>query len=351
MKPACQPEGRHGTAFMPEILARIAPKLNARVLLEPEFGVVGLIQFPNGRKSYFWHNKFNLNSVSAARIAQDKGYTSFFLMQHGYNVPRSQTFFSDRFLKHIDTDRNLAAALAFAETLGWPVIVKPCRRSQGAAVSLASDRKTFLAAARRAFRIDRTMIVQQYCAGRDYRLVVLDGEVISAYERVPLHVMGDGRSTIARLLSKLQALFRAQGRDTEIDAKDPRIAETLRKRRMGMKSVIGTGEKVTLLPVANLSCGGTTVDITDRLHPSFARLAARIAADMDLRFAGIDLLAPDATGPLGQHTILEVNSAPGLDHYADYGPAQQAQIDELYLKVLQAIEKGPGRRKRGKPEF
>lgn len=340
-----QRDHRHGAAFMPQILARLAPRLGAEVVLEPEFRVVGLIKFPNGRKSYFWHNKFNLNSVSAAKIAQDKGYTIFFLGRQGYRVPRSQTFFSESFLKHIETDRDVAAAFDCAKEIGLPVIVKPCRRSQGAAVALAHNRKTFYDSAKRIFEIDRTLIVQEYCSGRDYRFVVLDGEVISAYERVPLHVVGDGHSTIDQLLAGLQMLFISQGRDTEINGNDPRMLDTLHRQNLKMPSVIAAGEKVTLLPVANLSCGGTTIDITERLHPDFARLAGRIADDMDLRFAGIDLLAADATRSLDDYTILEVNSAPGLDHYAAYGEEQQEKIDALYLKVLRAIEKGPGRRK------
>lgn len=343
MKPPGQPETLHGMAFMPDILARIAPKLNARVIMEPEFGVVGLIKFQNGRKSYFWHNKFNLNSVSSARIAQDKGYTIFFLAQYGYSVPRTQTFFSEKFRTNIASDRDIAAAYAFAETIGWPVIVKPCRRSQGVAVALADNERTFLSSVKRIFRLDRTLIVQEHCPGRDYRLVVLDGQVISAYERIPLHVTGDGHSSVDQLLSRLQDSFRSQGRDSVIDFRDPRIVDTLRRCHLTLKSAIPAGDKVTLLPVANLSCGGTTVDITDHLHPSVAQLAVDIAEDMDLRFAGIDLLTMDATMPLTQYAIIEVNSAPGLDHYGSYGQMHQAQVDALYIKVLRAIEDGPRR--------
>ena len=62
---------------------------------------------------------------------------------------------------------------------------------------------------------------------------------------------------------------------------------------------------------------------------------------MDLRFAGVDILMPDATAPLNDYYVLEVNSAPGLDHYGAAGPDHDAAIDALYLKVLQAISSGP----------
>ena len=103
---------------MPEILGRLAPALGAQVLFEPEFRIVGHIRFPNGRQSFFWHNKFNLNPVSSARIAQDKGYSAFFLRAAGIRVPATQTFFRNDFRRRIRSKRGLAAACAFAARVG-----------------------------------------------------------------------------------------------------------------------------------------------------------------------------------------------------------------------------------------
>ncbi len=326
---------------MPAILARLAPLFGAEVTLEPEFRIVGCIRFPNGRQSYFWHNKFNLNSVSAARIAADKGYTVFFLESFGFRVPRTRTFFREDFRRHLGSKCGLSAAYRYARELGWPVYLKPCRRSQGEGIALATKRSEFYDAARSIFRRDRTLLVQERCCGRDYRLVVLDGDVISAYERVPLTVIGDGGSTIAELLNEKQRDFDAEGRDTTIPVSDPRLGAMLRRQRLRLASVLPRGHAVRLLEVANLSCGGTSIDITEQLHSDINNLAGKIAAALDLRFAGVDLLTADATQPLGDYVVLEVNSAPGLDHYGGSGPEHEGRIDALYKRVLEAISKGP----------
>lgn len=326
---------------MPEILARLAPRVGARVVLEPEYRIVGLIKFPNGRKSYFWDNKFNLNSISSVKLAQDKAYTCYFLRLHGYSTPETRTFFNERFGRHIGSRDRLKAACAFAEKLGWPVFIKPCRRSQGEGVTLVSTPNEFIAAAREMLKLERVVLVQQACVGRDYRIVVLDNQVISAYERVPLKIVGDGKSSIYKLIRDRQREFDISGRDTTIPMKDPRIAMCLRHHNRNFKTVPQLGEIVQLLDIANLSLGGTTLDITDTIHPTFCRLAIRIARDLDLRFAGIDLIAPDATKRLGEYHVLEVNSAPGLDHYGSDGPVHQAKIDDLYFQVLRAVERGP----------
>ncbi len=326
---------------MVSILERIAPAMGAEVLFEPEFRIVGRIRFRNGRQSFFWHNKFNLNSVSAARIAQDKGYTHFFLEAEGIRVPRTQTFFREDFRARMKSPRGVAAACEFARKLGKPVYLKPLRGSQGAGIELATNATEVRAGARRIFAREPTLLVQEACAGRDYRLVMLDGKLISAYERVPLGVTGDGRATIRELLQRHDAAFVAEGRDTRINFSDRRLRAGLRRLGLKFTSVLKRGRHERLLEVANLSCGGTSVDVTRVVHPSVKRLAARVARALDLRFAGVDMLVPDITRPLKSYVVLEVNSAPGLDHYAQGGAAQVAHVDGLYRKVLEAIERGP----------
>ena len=332
---------RPGGAFMPPILRRIAPLLGAQVLFEPGYEVVGCIRFPNGRQSYFWHNKFNLNSVASARIAQDKGYAGFFLKAQGFRVPDSGVFLEDRFQQRNQCGEGQAAARAFAMHLDWQVFLKPLRKSGGDGIVRICGEAEFDTLSQEVFDRERKVLVQQACAGRDYRIVVLDGEVISAYERVPLTVTGDGRHTILQLLGKCQDGFTSSGRDTIIDANDPRIASVLGRRGLSPESVIPAGVELPLLDVANLSCGGTTQVVTNSLHPDTAALAAKIAEALDLRFAGVDVLLEHAASPPGEYTILEVNSSPGLDHYSRSGPEHEQHVDDLYLKVLRAIERGP----------
>lgn len=324
---------------MPAILARIAPALNAEVLLEPEHGFVGRIRFPNGRFSYFWDNKFNLNSISSVKVAQDKGYTEFFLRTFGYPVPGSRTFVRDRFLPHVPGGRGLAEAVAYAEHLGWPVVVKPCNLSQGRLVAVVASAGELRERATRIFASSRVLLVQRRCVGRDYRLIVLDGRVISAYERQPLAVTGDGRSSIEALLHQKQQLFESEGRDTVIDMADERMITTLRRRGLSRATVVPRGVEERLLDVANLSLGGTSHDVLPHLHPTFRLVATRIAADMDLRFCGVDLIAASVTDAVDEYVVLEVNSAPGLDNYESSGPAYEAKVDALYLEVLRAVAK------------
>lgn len=322
---------------MPEILARIAPRLGAEVVLAPP-GFVGRIRFPNGRISYFWDNKFNLNPISSVKLASDKGYTSWFLRELGYPTPAERLFFRERFRKHVAGAEGVDGAVSFANELGWPVVVKPAGLSQGRLVAVVHDEEELRTWAQQIFEKERVMLVQQYLAGADYRLVVLDGRVLSAYERVPLAVTGDGTSTVRELVEATQREFIATGRDSVIPLHDPRIAMRLARRGLTLDSILANQRTERLIDVANLSLGGTSRDVTPALHPAWVALAARIAADLDLRFCGIDLItAGELHAPPGDYAILEINSAPGLDNYSASGPEQEAAVDELYLAVLRAI--------------
>src|SRR5207253_7817746 len=142
----------------------------------------------------------------------------------------------------------------------------------------------------------------------------------------------------AELLQQKQRRFDRTGRDTQLDFDDPRIRRKLRPTRRTLQSVPNKGQAVPLLDNANLSTGGDAVDVSETLHADHKKLAIAISRDMGLRMCGMDIMTRDATLPIDEYVVLEINSAPGLDNYASIGVDQRRKVDELYLKVLRAVE-------------
>ena len=320
------------------ILQKIAPRMGASVVIEPRWKIVGQINFKNGRRRYFRYSSLDLNPLGASEIAKDKDYANFFMKRIGYPTVRGETFFSEEWAKAIGSKRMIAAAFRFAKKIGFPVIVKPNSGSQGSNVSLVYSRKEFYRALRTVFKHDRVGLVQQRISGKDFRIVVLDNEIISAYERLPLSVTGDGRSTIFSLLQKRQRSFIVSSRDTQLKLDDRRIRPKLRKQGLSMRSVPKRGQRIFLLDNANLSTGGDAAEVK-RMHPEFKKLAIKLTKDMGLRLCGVDLMVEGnlAEKP-GKFWILEINAAPGLDHYARSGKAQKKIVEDMYLKVLKSLE-------------
>lgn len=325
------------------LLKKIAPKINAKVLLDPEWGYAGQIIFQSNKKSYFRGGSLDLNPVGAASIANDKGYANFFMKQLGYRtVPHSKVFYSTEWGRAIGkTDQGVKAAVLHAKAIGFPVIVKPNDGSQGRGVAKVSSERELRSALKNIFSYHNVAIVEQLVRGRDYRVVVLDDQVIAAYERIPLSVVGDGKRTIAQLLTLKQKQHALAGRGKTFTLTDRRIVEKLVKRRLSLQSVLPTGESLALLASANLSTGGESVDVTGTVAPKFAQLAVALTKDMGLRLCGVDLMID---GNISVYTkknwILEINAAPGLEHYAKSGPAQAQLVEDLYTKILKKLEEG-----------
>ncbi len=326
------------TPFVTEILKKVAPSIGAELMIEPEYGFVGQVTFRNGRKVLFRGSNFNINRLGSVEIARDKGYSSFFLRAFGYETPEGQTFFSEKLCQNLKVRRDIDDGFAYAQRLGFPVILKPNNRSQGVLVTKVYNKREYYRTARRVFEKSSVLLVQRFYGGRDYRIVVLDDEVISAYERMPLAVVGDGRSSIGELLSKKQRQFVKTGRDTIIDTGDFRIGIKLRRQKMSFDSVPAKGVAVQLLDNANLSAGGDALDVTGEIHPDFYGLAVRLTREMGLRLCGVDIITEDIAAPLGEYVVIEINGAPGLDNYASIGREQSAVVEQLYLKVLKALE-------------
>jgi len=322
-----------------QIFCELAPKLGATILIEPEWRVVGQITFKNGRRRYFRGSTLDLNPVGASDVAKDKDYAAFFMKRMGYPTAPGKTFFSREHCRTIGSRRDIHAAYRYATKIGLPVVVKPNSGSQGVGMAKAYTKQEFYQAMRFVFARDRVALVQPPIHGRDYRLVVLDRKVISAYERIPLNVVGDGGLTVRQLLTKKQKGFVVSGRDTIIRAEDKRIAYNLKRQGLSMRSVLARGKKVYLLDNANLSSGGDAVDVTETIHPEFKKIAIRLTRDMGLRICGVDLMVDgDITEKPSTYWILEVNAAPGLDHYVKTGKAQQKIVADMYLKVLKAMQ-------------
>lgn len=322
-----------------QMLQKIAPRIGASVVMEPEWNIAGQIIFANGRKRYFRYSSLDLNGLGASDIAKDKDYANFFLSRMGYPTIEGKVFYSPDFGRAIGRPKqNIDAAFRYATSLGMPVVVKPNSGSQGTGVAFVQTKKEFYVAMRRVFRTDRVALVQRPVAGKDYRIVVLDDKIISAYERIALSVVGDGRATVDRLLARKQKAFRAAGRDTSIRTDDPRITIKLQRQGLFRDSVIETGRQVFLLDNANLSTGGDAVDVTKVIHPGFKKIAVRITKDMGLRLCGVDLMVNgDITQRPGDYRVIEINSAPGLDHYAKAGAEQERIVEDLYLEVLRSM--------------
>jgi len=293
----------------------------------------GIIVFADGREQPFRARELGINLAGPSTLVNNKAATAFVLAALGYSVPEGKLFPVGAGPEQYDE------ALGHARSLGWPVIVKPNDRALGRGVSKVEVEQEFAAAWAAVRDFDADVLVQRWYPGADYRVVAFDDDIVAAYLRAPPELEGDGVRTLAKLCADYDRRLVEDKRSTLFDPDDPSVQRTLMHQGLTLDSVPAKGRVVALLPNANLSMGGSAVDLTERMHPEWRQLCLRLRRDLGMRLCGIDLLGGDITGPLGPHVVLEVNRIPGMAHYASLGPQQRQRVDDVYRRLLAEIER------------
>jgi D-alanine-D-alanine ligase-like ATP-grasp enzyme len=329
--------------FASLIINTLGPEMGIRVELEPEFSFAGELFFPDGSSHLFYNTSMNVNHAASAGIARDKNYTKYFLSKKGFNVPKGMTFFSESMCSRLSLQyrRGIGEIVEYAEKLGWPVFIKPNNASEGYLVYQAKDCIELLAAAEKILCDTDVLLVEESCPGKDYRVVVLDNEIIAAYQRKPFMISGDGYSSVDELIDIHIANTSYSGHsNVNITKSDNRIDYMLLKKGISRNTVLEKNTEVILLPNANLSTGGSALDVTEKIHQEFSNIACKASEAIGLRLAGVDLMCEDITLPAQEQVwnILEINDSPSMENFSLLGKIQSDRVLVLYSKILKTLE-------------
>ncbi len=202
--------------------------------------------------------------------------------------------------------------------IGYPIVLKPLdgNHGKGASINVVTWEDA-LAGLAYAQKYSRRVIVEKFITGFDFRVLVIDNKLVAAAKREPAHVKGDGKHNIQQLIEETNKdPRRGYGHEnvlTQIDV-DRDTTDLLEKLNYTLETVLAKDEVVYLKSTANLSTGGTSVDVTDLMHPENIFLCERISRVIGLDICGVDIMAQNLTEPLKENggCILEVNAAPGF---------------------------------------
>jgi len=247
--------------------------------------------------------------ILGVELACDKEGTKQVLRDAGVPVPRGTV------IRYFDELQD-----AIEDVGGYPVAIKPLDGNHGRGITL--DITTWETAeqaydAASTASKTRSVIVERFYTGRDHRVLVVNGRVVAVSERVPAHVVGDGKSTIEELIEATNRdSRRGDGHDNVLTriVVDKTVLSMIQEAGYTIDSVLPKDEICFLRATANLSTGGSAIDRTDEVHPENIWLFARVAKIIGLDVAGIDVVTPDISKPLRDvdGVIVEVNAAPGF---------------------------------------
>jgi cyanophycin synthetase len=270
-------------------------------------------------------------STIAVDLAGDKDETKNLLGAAQIPVPKGTVIRSEEGLKDA------------VNSLGYPLVIKPIDGNHGKGnTTNITTWEQATRALEAAQQYGRSVIVEKFITGVDFRVLVINYKFICAALRTPASVVGDGKHTIQWLIDETNKdPRRGYGHEkvlTQITI-DRFTQKMLDEKGYNLETIPPKGELVLLKPTANLSTGGTSTDVTDEMHPINIFMAERIARIIGLDICGIDIMAPDLKSPITENggAVLEVNAAPGFRMHVEPAvglPRNAAEpvIDMLFPK-------------------
>ncbi len=249
----------------------------------------------------------SLTSSTSSILINDKYYSKKFLKSNSFSAILGEVFTRDA----------ISEALRYAENIGYPVVLKPTVGSHGDFVfmdirnaqELEGKIKWFL----RVNPENIFYLIEKQCEGKEFRLFIAKNNFFAAVMRTPANVIGDGKNSLNTLI-KNENYRRMNPRGSclcEIKIDDI-VYDYLRKNNLTLSYVPKVGKVVFLRKNSNVSTGGNCYDITDKVHPSYKKLAKSILNKFsDVAYLGIDLICKDIAKE-NNCAVCELNSFPGL---------------------------------------
>ncbi len=290
-----------------------------------------LVQFGHGK--YQKRIQATITSETkhiSVEISCDKEDTHNLLNDLGLPVPQQRMIYSAR------------EAVRAAARIGHPVVVKPldANHGRGVSINLNSDEEVEagFAEAKEHSR-SRAILVESFITGFDHRMLVVNNKLVAVAKRVPGHVVGDGTHTIAELVDIVnEDPRRGIGHEKvltmlEIDNQANRLMENA---GVTEETVLPDGEVFYLRSTANLSTGGTAIDLTDVVHPDNRDMAERAIMAVGLDVGGVDFLIDDITKSYKDigGAIVEVNAAPGFRMHVAPSEGQPRDVAGKVIDML-----------------
>ncbi|MDB9311733.1 cyanophycin synthetase [Spirulina sp. CS-785/01] len=296
--------------------------LGARALIQLGYGV-------NQRR--IQATLTDASGILGVELACDKEGTKTILRDAGIPVPRGTL------IRYFDELRD-----AIDEVGGYPIVIKPLDGNHGRGITIdinsweeAEEAYDLASEASKT----RSIIVERYYKGSDHRILVINGKVVAVAERVPAHVVGDGRATVSELIDRTnQDPRRGDGHDNVLTriTLDKTATDVLARQGFNLDTVLREGEVAYLRATANLSTGGSAIDRTDEIHPENEWIAERVVKTIGLDIAGIDVVTSDIRKPLRETdgVVVEVNAAPGFRMHAAPSEGLPRNVGAAVLDML-----------------
>jgi len=268
------------------------------------------IHFGAGRCSWYPQN-----NATASTLASDKYFTNVVLESAGIPTLGGEYFFlHERRRAHRAAGHEREDALEHFRKLGELAFVKPLQGSRGDFAQAVHGQASLVRYLHEVSQHYDSILIQPVVSGIEYRIFLLDEEIVYSARKYPPFVLGDGIGSIRSLLIAHNEALRSRG-----------LSPVSVDRDVSLDVVLPKGKRWDIPGRMNLSAGGTMVLEAPRSQAALI-LAKNAVQALGLRVAAVDMFTdiggdPEATG------VIEVNSSPSIRLLEESGRS------DLILKI------------------
>lgn len=301
-------------------------KIDAKIFLNDPF----VIKLTHKEKSVIIRGGSVPLERKMGNMTKNKNLTKIILEDAGIKVPKGFVAGS------------LKEALSFLKKskLKFPLIAKPLNDSLARGVTWNINSTKELKKAinflykNKSLKLRKYFLVEEMFVGEEFRILIFDGKVVSCVKKIPASVVGDGKSTIMRLIEMFNRK-RMKGFEIKIDKI---VKKNLKMKKLKLNSILPDGYVLKLRNNLNMSDGGRAVDCTQEINKRFKQICERAAEVVNLSYCGIDLLTKNISLGQSPYVVIEINSNPYYNMHEK--PLVEGKGIDLSSKILKKLFPG-----------
>lgn len=250
-----------------------------------------------------------------AHFSSSKLLTQKILKRFGYKVVSSEA------IRHADFSslHQLDAKLRQLD-LKYPILIKPDMGLRGQGIALADTLVQLKKIAKEKFQRGEDFMLQPILNQNEYRILIVNYEVVLMHSKQNPHIVGDGVSTIAQLLSEIKK----SKKDETFIKYEHKLHKT--KASSVLKKGTFFEYHLTKKPTSDYYQ-------TSQIPAVIKKWTLKLAKTINAPVIGIDVFIPGTFADTSTYTIIELNSNPGLNYLPTYCNDETTAIN-IFEKVL-----------------
>ncbi len=262
-------------------------------------------------------------------ISDNKALVKKILREHNISVPDGVVINS--YMKKYDQNRLIKPFE------GNRIVVKPNTTNCGIGITVFNKiptKKETDHAIRKAFKYDSNVILEDFKEGKEYRFLVIGNKCICVVHRRNASVVGNGKNTIRELINikNEEPWHYVQKTLIVIDKSMERL---LKKQNLTLESIPQKDERIFVRHNSNISTGGESIDVTDKMPEDFKKIAEKATKLFDAKICGVDMIINDTKK--SDYSIVELNDNPGIDICEWPYEGEGQHVGDEILKLLKFI--------------